>query len=220
MKPLLATAIAAVFFCSGVYANEDLTCMAVEPNFEFRDPENKRGFELIDMWQREVWATADWSEAEFKDFDLPLSYVFWRKNDPRTPLPNTGEFLRSPGCEVGEYSYLRAFGRTFFQVVNLRTPINFSDKEGKLRGIKLEKYHRITYAAGVPIRLLVSPEEETYIAVAKSAAIADEPAPLPLGWQYQNRILPEDLVVDLFGEITVLRTQSEVSYQGPIEISF
>ncbi|MEO0342981.1 MAG: hypothetical protein AAF198_06040 [Pseudomonadota bacterium] len=196
------------------------TCIAQKPAFAFKVPKKKTGFELIDFWNRQVWATTDWTKEEFENLDLPLSYALWRKNDPRTPLTSAGEFLRSPGCEIGEYSYRTAFDRTFLQVVRLQKPVNFSDKNAKLQGVKLEKYHRITYEAGIPIRLLVSPENETYIAVAKSATLTDAPSPLPQGWKYRDLSLSEDLVVELFGDITVLRTKSEVSYQGPIEISF
>ncbi|MEO1489251.1 MAG: hypothetical protein AAFR88_07440, partial [Pseudomonadota bacterium] len=113
----------------------------------------KQGFELIDLPSGEVWLTRDWDQQTFNAFDLPLSWSLWRKNDPRTGAASSGRFLHSPGCEAGEFTYMKALGREFLHVVDLanmgETPPGTG---GLVRMVSLTKHHVIKWDAGAPIQ--------------------------------------------------------------------
>jgi hypothetical protein len=172
-------------------------------------------YELVDPINKQVWGTSDFTPREYAEFKPPL---FWQKNDPRGDgWPDGGKFLRSPGClEDGQFTYLNAFDRKFLNVVKLININKKIDKEGFIRGTVLEKYHRLFYSKGTSIPVLHSPTGERFIGVSRSIDRTTETFTLPEGWTLTTQKLEKDLQVELYGEVMVLRTDNEDSFQGPL----
>jgi hypothetical protein len=174
------------------------------------------GYELINLVGREVWATRNWAPEDYANFSFPFSWFFWRKNDPRIALADRGQFLKSPGCTDGHYSYMRAFGREFVQVVRLISINNRIDDLGLIRKTELEKYHTLHYSAGRTVSILQSPDGERFISVSRSLERSSDLPTLPEGWTLTDYLLAEEIQVDLLGRVSVLRMDNQDSYQGPI----
>ncbi|MCF8131330.1 MAG: hypothetical protein K9N10_22705 [Deltaproteobacteria bacterium] len=174
------------------------------------------GYELINLVGRDVWATRDWTPEAYEKFSFPVSWIFWRKNDPRIALADRGRLLKSPGCEDGHYNYMRAFGREFVQVVRLISIYNRIDELDLIRKTELEKYHALHYGAGRTVSILQSPDGERFIGVSKSLERSSDSPTLPKGWTITEHLLKEEIQVELLGKISVLRMSNEDSYQGPI----
>jgi hypothetical protein len=219
MKQIRKILIAVVVFAvaaGGVWAygvRGQTGCIARAPNFERTGP----GYELVDMLRGDVWATREWTPHAYDAFSLPHSWLFWFKNDARVGVADGAKFLRSPGCPGdSQYSYMKAFGKTFVLVAKLRSTNAGSGNGGLIRGAQVEKYHVLRYAAGRTIRKLENPAGQSFIAVSKSFSRRLEPPQLPDGWSFRELALDEDLTVDLTNVVTVLRLKNEVSYQGPL----
>jgi hypothetical protein len=206
--PILVIMFGILVGCGPVIELE--TCVFREPVFK----QTKMGFELIDLWKKEVWATSEYTEEEFAAFSPPL---FWRKNEPREPMFDRAKFHKSPGCDKkGQFTYMRAFGKKFLKVVQLidiNAPV---DGQGVIRKIELEKYHLLSYSTGRRVYVLHSPTGERYIGVARSADRTSDTFTIPQGWKLTNHELKEELQVELSGTVSNIRTDNEDSYQGPI----
>jgi hypothetical protein len=187
-------------------------CLPHPPSFDGEGA----GYELINLVGREVWATRNWSPEGYADFSFPLSWLFWRKNDPRIALADSGQFLKSPGCTDGHYSYMRAFGREFVQVVRLISINNRIEDLGLIRKTELEKYHILHYSVGRTVSILLSPDGERFIGVSKSLDRSSDSPTLPEGWTLTDYLLAEEIQIELLGKVSVLRMDNEDSYQGPI----
>ena len=209
---LLGTLAAAFSFAiagDGPGIRED--CVARAPKLTRGGP----AFELFDLPRREVWLTRDWTEAGFAAFKFPLAQTLWRKNDPRISQVDGGGFAASPGCMPGHYSYLTAYGRTFVHVVRFIEFGTVYDRESGLRGVRLEKHHRLRYAPGRTVRVLTGPDGTRYVGVSLPTRAIGDPA-LPRDWNLTTHRLERPLEIDLPREVTVLRTDTEESFQGPV----
>jgi len=176
-----------------------------------------KGYEFIDLGRKQVWATADWTDDEFEAFELPWHKPLYFKNDPRVGYFDRGRILRSPGCPTeGTFNTLNAFGREFAQVVQLVAFDRIGEGEAQLLSTRLIKYHELTYYAGRQVQVLHTPNDVQYIAVARAANRQSDQIELPAGWQIQTYRLDKDLDLELFGEITNIRTRSKDSFQGPL----
>jgi hypothetical protein len=172
------------------------------------------GYELVDLVSKEVWLTLDFTPEEFTDFSAPF---LWIKNQPRNGVPDAGVFLRSPGCsQPGQFTYLHAFGKEFLNVVRLIAMNEPLDNEGLIRKTELEKYHVLTYYAGRTVSILQNPSGEQFILVSRDEERTSDTFALPDGWSVSEHELAEDLEVDLSERVSVLRTENEDSYQGPL----
>jgi hypothetical protein len=176
------------------------------------------GYELLNFRSGEVWATGDWTPDEFSSFHLPTSWFFWRKNGPRVGLADEAQFLRSPGCAPGEYTYLTAFNREFVQVVELGSMIELLGTRGPVRRVELEKYHVLVYRAGAKVSILENPAGEAFIAVARGLDRTSGVPSLPAGWAITEKTLGDDRTIELLGTVSVLRLENGDSYQGPISL--
>ncbi len=191
-------------------------CISLEPTSSGEGA----GYELIDLMNKKVWVTADFTAAEYAAFSPPL---FWLKNDPRIMVADGAEFLRSPGCsELGQFTYMQAYNKGFLNVVQIFTMDTPVDDQGLIRNTELEKYHILTYSAGSTVTILQSPTGERFILVARSADRTSDTFTLPAGWILTTHVLQTELQVDLSGNVSVLRTDNEDSFQGPLpdDISF
>ncbi|MEL6486204.1 MAG: hypothetical protein AAFQ13_03550 [Pseudomonadota bacterium] len=177
----------------------------------------RQGFELIDLPSGEVWLTRDWELEDFRSFSLPLSWSLWRKNDPRTGAASGGSFMRSPGCELGEFTYMRAHGREFLHVVNLH---NLGERpkgtDGLIRAVALTKHHALRFDEGGPIEVLTNPEGERFALIARTLDDTPDTPTLPDGWTITRARLAAPFSVNLDGEVSVLRMDNEDSFQGPL----
>lgn len=186
------------------------SCVARAPQLERANV----GYELIDLVRKEVWLTVEFTPGEFAEFSAPL---LWIKNQPREGVSDGGRFLRSPGCsQPGQFTYLHAFGKEFLNVVRLKEMNKSADVDGLIRETILEKYHIMTYIAGRTVSILQNPSGEQFILVSRDAYRTSDTFALPEGWSIDEYELTEDLEVDLSGRVSVLRTENEDSYQGPL----
>jgi hypothetical protein len=185
-------------------------CVSLEPA---SDGEGA-GYELIDLLNKEVWVTADFTAEEYAAFSPPL---LWLKNDPRIMVADGAEFLKSPGCsEPGQFTYMRAYDKGFLNVVQLITLDTPVDDQGLIRRTELEKYHVLTYFSGRTVSILQGPTGERFIWVARTVDRSPDPVTLPEGWTLTTHVLQTELPVDLSGNVSVLRTDNEDSFQGPL----
>jgi hypothetical protein len=176
------------------------------------------GYELIDLLNRKVWGTSDFTPEEWASFSPPL---LWIKNDPRILIADRGEFLRSPGCsEPEQFTYMRAYDKEFLNVVQLISMDTPVDSQGLIRRTKLEKHHLLTYSSGRTVYILQNPTGESFIWVSRSVDRPSDTFTLPDEWTLTSHVLSIKLTVDLSGKVSVLRTDNEDSYQGPLPDGF
>ena len=181
---------------------------------DFMNESEKVGYELINLLTKEVWATGDFTSEEYEAFSPPF---FWMKNDPRIMIADQAEFLKSPGCdEDGQFTYMQKFNKEFLKVVQLKSMNKPADSEGLIRRTELEKYHVLTYDSGQNVNIIKNPSGERFIEVSRSLNRYSDTFTLPEGWILTSQFLEADLQVELLGSVSVLRTDNEDSYQGPI----
>ena len=90
------------------------------------------------------------------------------------------------------------------------------DEEGLLTGFLVRKFHALTFNAGNCLVLLISPEGDVYFRLGRDAnRVSDEPS-IPNLWRLEEYTTPEKLVIELFEESQVIRTDNEDSFQGPV----
>ena len=182
------------------------------------DPISERvGFEILQFRSPSeiiVWTNRDMKEEEFDAIDLPLG---WFKNQPRESDPTSARFLRSPGAtEDGPLQEAELFGHTWQQNATvIETGIGV-DEQGLLEATRVEKHHELTYAAGTPMYILISPLGEEYIRVSRDANRAEEDPTLPDNWRLVEHIPTQDLVVQLPNPTLNIRADNEDSFQGPL----
>jgi hypothetical protein len=197
--------------CSPIEVRED--CISQEFSFEGVGA----FYELIDLTGKEVWGTPDFSPEEYAEFSPPF---LWQKNQPRTNMSemlNAGNFLKSPGCsELGQYTYMQAFDKEFLNVVKLVSMEKPLDDDGLIRETVLEKYHQLTFASGTTVYILEDSDSKQFIGVSRDVNRTSDTFTLPEGWSLLEYVLTEDLQIELSGTVSVLRTDNEDSFQGPL----
>lgn len=197
--------------CRPVEARED--CISQEFSFEGVGA----FYELIDLTGKEVWGTPDVSLEEYAAFSPPF---LWQKNQPRTNMSemlNAGNFLKSPGCPaLGQYTYMQAFDKEFLNVVKLISMEKPLGDDGLIREAVLEKYHLLTFASGTTVYILEDSDSKQFIGVSRDVNRTSDTFTLPDGWSLTEHLLTEDLQIELSGTVSVLRTDNEDSYQGPL----
>jgi hypothetical protein len=208
---LAAILIIATILAGCTPVGEREPCVPREPALEG----GEAGYELFDLLHKEVWLTLDFTAQEFAEFSPPL---LWMKNDPRISMGvQQSEFLRSPGCsEPGQYTYLQAFDKEFLNVVKLVSIDQPVDGQGLIRRTELEKYHLLTYSADSTVHILHNPTGERFIGVSRSVDRSSDTFTLPEGWTLSTQLLQTELQVELSENVSVLRTDNEDSYQGPL----
>jgi len=78
---------------------------------------------------------------------------------------------------------------------------------------------RLRHAAGSTIRsplLLVSPEADAYFRNGRDATRTVDDPTLPDSWRLVDYTPPDTLVIELFDETLVIRTDNQDSFQGPV----
>ncbi|MEO1730089.1 MAG: hypothetical protein AAFR64_05070 [Pseudomonadota bacterium] len=176
----------------------------------------RQGFELVDVVSGEVWLTKDWTVQDFEKFDLPISQALWLKNDPRTGAAQSGKFLRSPGCEPGQFTYMQAHGREFLHVVDLDGLPRELDDKGLIRAVQLNKHHSLNFDEGAQIEVLSDPSGQRFVLIARTLLEVEDDPSLPEGWSLESFVLAAPFKVQLDGKVSVLRMDNEDSFQGPL----
>jgi hypothetical protein len=90
------------------------------------------------------------------------------------------------------------------------------DSEGLIRITELEKYHLLTYYSGRNVSILENPDGERFIEVSRSVNRSSDTFTLPDDWTLTTQVLQEELKLELTGIVSVLRTDNEDSFQGPL----
>lgn len=187
-----------------------------EPNTD----EEERAFELIEIQSPtniRAWISPEITLEAFTSLEVPMG---WIKNQPREATEcgaSAVRFIRSPDAlEDGEILIEDHFGFSWFHsatITQMNVPL---DVDGILTGVVVRKFHELTYAPGSCLILLISPSGEVYFRVGRSTnRLSDEPT-LPMQWRIMRYVTQEELVIELFGENTVIRTDNQDSFQGPV----
>lgn len=198
----------------------------IEPEFVVSEDEASEnlGFEILEIispTEIRAWISPQITRAEFEALELPTG---WIKNQPREggqaeDGPGSSRFLHSPDAsDEGDILIEELFGFNWFHAATVIENGISLDEEGLLNGIRVRKYHEVTYAAGSTLVLLISPENQAYFRIGRDAnRVTDEPG-IPNLWQLVEYTTEEELVIELFDENLVIRTDNQDSFQGPVVI--
>ncbi|MEM9257176.1 MAG: hypothetical protein AAGA91_17160 [Pseudomonadota bacterium] len=188
------------------------------------ESEQKIGFEIIEAQgpnSLRAWISSDITLEEFDALELPPG---WIKNQPReggtgVDGPDAGRFLRSPdSAEDGEFLDEEFFGFTWRHSATVVQAGRPMDDQGILTGSSVRKFHELTFNSGSTVVLLISPAGSVYFRIGRDAnRTSDEPT-VPTGWRLMEYVTPVDLVFDLYPRNTVIRTDNQDSFQGPVVI--
>ena len=161
-----------------------------------------------------VWLTLSLTTEEFDAIDSPPG---WVRNQPRESVGQGGRFFRSPDGQFdGDFSVQQMFGTVWLHaatVVSIDGPL---DGEGLLQATTVHKYHEPAYYAGRSVTILTSPESERYILVSRDAQRTSDEPTIPTGWTLEVIPLYTDVSFLLPEFTTVIRTDNEDSFQGPV----
>lgn len=175
--------------------------------------------EVFDLDGR-VWLTFDLTPEEYDALELPEG---WRRNQSRggvatedSPGPE-GRFLRSPDRDSdGQYTHREMFGATWQHVARIVGFQGFLDDQNLLVAATVQKYHELTWRAGNDIIVLTSPDGLHYALISRDARRASDTPTIPDDWLLRTIRLEEGLVARLPFNTTVVRTDNQDSFQGPL----
>lgn len=189
------------------------------------EPEQERlGFEILEIQSPtsiRAWISPQITLEEFEALELPTG---WFKNQPReggddVTRPESARFIKSPDSLAdGDILIEEFYGFEWFHAATVIETRLTLDEEGLLRGSTVRKFHELIYGPGSDLVLLISPEGLIYYRIGRDATrVSDQPS-IPNLWRLVEYTTTERLVIELFDETTVIRTDNEDSFQGPIEI--
>lgn len=95
-------------------------------------------------------------------------------------------------------------------VVEIGVPIG---GDGLLTAVRVRKY---TVEAGSPVLLLVSPEGGAYFRNGRDATRTVDAPSIPESWRLVDYTPTDILVIELFVQNLVIRTDNQDSFQGPV----
>lgn len=175
------------------------------------------GHELLDAsggFPIVVWGNTEITTPEYDALVLPPG---WLRNQPREGVGQTGQFLRSPGLPAdGQFTNQVMFGFTWLHQASVVAIGGNLDPGGLLRATTVEKHHELEWPTGSNITILTSPEAVEYILVSRDAQRTSDTPTLPSGWTLEVIALGQDLLVQLPLHTTVIRSDNEDSFQGPL----
>ncbi len=183
------------------------------------DNEVPLGFEIIEVQSEDAslaWVSPFITFSEFESIELPDN---WLKNQPReSPVcgADRSSFLKSPDAEEDEIVFGEHFGFRWFHAATVKEQNVPLDEAGLLRGFVVKKFHELNYDVGSCMILLVAPDGEVYFRMGRDATRTCNTPTLPSGWQLVDYTVEEPLTIQLFGDSTVIRTDNQDSFQGPV----
>jgi len=207
----------AVFSCN---QNEDITNDTAD---NMTSEESSVGFEIIEVESPTniiVWTNNEMmTPEEFEAIQLPSN---WIKNQPRELDMDSNLFHRSPDQLVdGEFTTGMYYGYDWLfnaQVTDLNVILQ-DNSDGLLVGRNVAKYHQVTFNAGKTIYVLVAPDGQEYIRISRDFNRTDDVPLIPATWQIEERVINEDLTIELPNPTLNIRAQNnQDSFQGPIDI--
>jgi len=182
--------------------------------------EDRIGAEILEIQSPTLiraWISPEISRDEFASLEVDEG---WRKNQPRESVecgPDNGRFIKSPdSVEDGDILIQEFYGYNWFHsatVFETNLPV---DDEGLFTGFRVRKYHEIAYNEGSCMVLLISPEDEVFFRVGRDADRLTDTFAVPNGWRVESYTTPETLIIELFDETLVIRTDNQDSFQGPV----
>lgn len=178
------------------------------------------GFEIIEIQSPTSFRAWISPEINFQEFEALEVSPGWIKNQPRESTETPADmvrFIKSPDATMdGDILVEEFYGYRWFHAATVIDPNVVLDEERLLRGNRVRKFHEITYNAGRRLVLLISPQGDIYFRIGRDAnRVKDEPT-IPNLWRIEEYVTPEKLVIELFGETLVIRTDNEDSFQGPL----
>ncbi len=189
------------------------------------NPEAKNvGFEIIEIQSPNsfrAWLSTDITQEAFDAIELPDG---WIKNQPReggaaVDGPSSGRFLRSPDAtEEGEFLDEELFGLNWRHVATIVQAGRPMDEDGILTGSSVRKFHELIYDAGRTLVLLISPDGLVYFRIGRDAGRETDEPTIPPDWRLMEYTTPTDLVFNLSPRNTVIRSDNQDSFQGPVVI--
>jgi hypothetical protein len=181
----------------------------------------KIGYEILQIKSfNEImaWASKDITREQFDALKLPLG---WFKNQPREVEMDGARFLNSPGREEGSFRRAEHFGYEWLHVATVKMAGRKRlDPKGRLVGSIVIKDHVVAFNGGRTVTLLVSPEGKVFPRISRDANRTREEPTLPEKWRLIEHKLAGPMEFSLTGETTVIRTDNQDSFQGPVEFSF
>lgn len=180
----------------------------------------KVGYEVLQIKSfNEIiaWASKDITREQFDAIKLPLG---WMKNQPREVEMDGAKFLNSPGLEEGSFSRAKQFGHEWLHVATVKLAgRKHLDSKGLLVGSAVVKNHIAKFDEGRTLKLLISPSGEVFPRITRDANRTREEPTLPEKWRLIEHTLDRPIEFKLTGETTVIRTDNQDSFQGPVKFS-
>ena len=164
-----------------------------------------------------TWLSIEPTPEEFEAIELEPG---WFKNQPREAEEcgaDDSRFIKSPdSTEDGDIRTEEIYGFDWFHSATITQRNVPLDDEGLLTGFLVRKFHELTFNAGSCLVLLISPEGDVYFRIGRDATrVSDEPS-IPNLWRLEEYTTPTKLVIELFDENVVIRTDNQDSFQGPV----
>ena len=187
--------------------------------YQKRNDINARvGFEILQVVSSDeiiVWLGSEMSQAEFDALEVSQG---WIKNQPREGDPDSGGFIRSPNATMdGDFIVEEHFGQTWTHNATIvDNDFELLNDEDLLAGRLIAKYHEVTFNAGRTLNILISPEGEHFVRISRDAGRTQEVPTIPETWQLIEKVITEDLTLQLPNPTLNVRTDNEDSFQGPI----
>ena len=187
-----------------------------------QEPESRIGAEILEIQSPtsiRAWISPEITREEFAALEVDQG---WRKNQPRESVecgPDDGRFTKSPdSTEDGDILIQEFYGFDWFHSATVFETDLPVDNDGFLLGYRVRKFHELTYNPGSCMVLLISPDDEVYFRVGRDADRTNDEFSIPDGWRLESYTPSEPLIIELFGETLVIRTDNNDSFQGPVPI--
>lgn len=185
-----------------------------------QEPESRIGAEILEIQSPtsiRAWISPEITREEFAALEVDQG---WRKNQPRESVecgPDDGRFTKSPdSTEDGDILIQKFYGFDWFHSATVFETDLPVDDDGLLLGYRVRKFHELTYNPGSCMVLLISPDDEIYFRVGRDADRSTDEFSIPDGWRLESYTPSESLIIELFGETLVIRTDNNDSFQGPL----
>lgn len=108
------------------------------------------------------------------------------------------------------------FGATWQHMANIVGFQGFLDDRNLLMAAIVQKHHELVWRAGSNITVLTSPDGAHYALNSRDARRTSDTPTIPDSWLLRTIRLEEDLLVRLPFNTTVVRSDNQDSFQGPL----
>jgi hypothetical protein len=180
-------------------------CPTAKPAHEVLQPKNG---DFI------TWLTPDPTIEQYEALSFPVG---WLRNQPREGVGAVGRFRRSPGATAdGEFTRNWIENMPWVHVATVVEFLGALDPAGLLTAVLVDKHHELTWFGGNDITVITDPGGERYALVSRDANRTFETPTMPAGWTHEIITLSEDVLILLPQPTTVIRSDNQDSFQGPV----